>query len=431
MRQNVGSEREANGHAVRQASAGDGRWDGRNRGDGIARQGSHSGGAPVEPLAETLPAWCYRDAEFLELEKEHVFRRNWLLVGHASEVPSPGDYMTLDAVDERILVIRDGEGALRALHNVCRHRASRVVAGERGHCARAMICPYHGWTYNLDGTLRAVPAEASFGSLDKSLYALPAVELDQWMGFVFVRIKPGPGAPLSELMRPFDEELAPYRLSAHRPLQAPWTRTMDVNWKCIHDNDNEGYHVPVGHPGLRRLFGDSYYDESYEHGISRSYSRLREQISPVWSEGLYQRLLPAMEHLPADRQRVWLYFGVFPTFSLAVYPDMAEYFISLPLGPGRTLLRGCAYALPDARRVMRAVRYLNARINRQVQREDDKFCYWTNAGLKSSSYRGGPLSEKEVAVRQFHDRIRRLLPVAHEPHAPAPGQVTRRNAALA
>jgi len=387
--------------------------------------------AGERPVPETLPSWVYTDPEFLTLEKEHVFRRQWLLVGHLGEIPRGGDYMTLDAVDERIFVIRGEDGRVRALHNVCRHRASRVVTGERGNCAHAITCPYHGWTYGLDGRLRGVPAERSFRDLDKSKYPLPEVEMDVWHGFVFVRISPGPGPAVRELLAPFDGELEPYRLAAMTPHRRTWTEPMDVNWKCVHDNDNEGYHVPVGHPGLRRLFGDSYGDESFPGGVSRSQAVLQERVSPVWSEGLYQRLAPgACTHLPEPGRRKWLYFGLFPNTSLGIYPDMVEFFQCFPIAPGRSILRGAAYAHPDPSRTMRVVRYLNGRINRTVWREDLDFCHWAHAGMKSSSYQGGPLSDKEVGVRQFHDRIRALLPVARRPQPPAAGSVAEENRRL-
>ena len=101
-----------------------------------------------------LPAWTYDNDELMELEKEIVFRRNWLLVGHANEIPKPGDFMTLDAADERALVVRGRDGEVRAFHNLCRHRGSRVVAEPGGNCGSVITCPFHGWSYDLDGRLR-------------------------------------------------------------------------------------------------------------------------------------------------------------------------------------------------------------------------------------------------------------------------------------
>ena len=391
--------------------------------------GEDSAPSPAVRL-ETLPGWTYDNAEFLELEKEHLFRRQWQLVGHVSEVPAAGDYMTLDAVGERIAVVRDNDGTLHAFHNVCRHRASRVVAGDRGHCERALTCPYHGWTYAFDGRLRGVPEADSFGSLDTRQVRLPPVELEVWMGFVFVRIKPERGPGVAEMLQPWQAELAPYRLADLQPHGAQWQRNLAVNWKAVRDNDSEGYHVRIGHPGLQRLFGDSYYDEVGEHGVGRSFCRLLEQRSPGWSEGHYQALLPEATHLPASHRRVWLYFGLFPSLSLGIYPDMVEYYQVFPIGTGEACLRGRSFALPDERREMRAARWLNARINEQVWKEDLNFCFWTDAGVRSSSYAGGPLSEREIGVRDFHDRVRALLPVARRPRAPAIGRVAEVNADL-
>ncbi|MFB3117902.1 MAG: Rieske 2Fe-2S domain-containing protein, partial [Myxococcota bacterium] len=158
---------------------------------GVAKSGTAQDPLLAQPLselpAETLPAWVYRNPEFYELEREHIFKRGWLMVGHVSQVPNPGDYMTLDAVGERAVVIRGKDGVLRAFHNVCRHRASRVVRDETGNCPSAIVCPYHGWSYGFDGRLRGVPAEKTFARLDKEKMGLIELELEEWMGVVFVR----------------------------------------------------------------------------------------------------------------------------------------------------------------------------------------------------------------------------------------------------
>lgn len=109
-----------------------------------------------------LPPWTYRSDELTELEKEMVFRRQWLLVGHVSQIPEPGDYMCLDEVDERAIVVRGEDNVVRGFHNLCRHRGSRIVDQDRGHAGRAITCPFHGWCFNLDGTLRGCPKARGF-----------------------------------------------------------------------------------------------------------------------------------------------------------------------------------------------------------------------------------------------------------------------------
>jgi phenylpropionate dioxygenase-like ring-hydroxylating dioxygenase large terminal subunit len=119
-----------------------------------------------------LPAWTYNNDELTRLEMEQLFLCNWMFVGHVSDIPRSGDYQCFEMADERAVVVRDQDGQVRALHNVCRHRASRVVADDRGHCGKSLICPFHGWSYNLDGTLKNIPKADSFPDIDKQQFGL-------------------------------------------------------------------------------------------------------------------------------------------------------------------------------------------------------------------------------------------------------------------
>jgi phenylpropionate dioxygenase-like ring-hydroxylating dioxygenase large terminal subunit/DNA-binding transcriptional regulator YbjK len=377
-------------------------------------------------LHETLPAWVYRNLEFYELEREHIFKRSWLMVGHVSQVPNPGDYVILDAIGERALVIRGKDRILRAFHNVCRHRASRVVLGEAGTCAGAIACPYHGWTYDFDGKLRAIPAEKTFSNLDKDQMALMELELEQWMGIIFVRFA-GSGPSVESMMKDFDDEARQFRIEDMKP----WGRTVslieDFNWKFFCENDAEGYHVPKGHPGLRRLFGASYVDCKTNARASRSHATLQERPSSNWVERSYQRLLPEVAHLPENLRRAWVYYGFGPAFSMQLTPDLVDCYQVLPLGPDRCRIAGFSLALDDDRPPMRAARYLNQRLTRQVVKEDIDFCHWADGGLRTSGYPGGVLSELEFGVRVFQDWICEVLPVANRTEEPPMGMVSALN----
>ena len=377
----------------------------------------------------TLPTWIYHDPEFFELEKENIFRRNWLMVGHASHVPGPGDYLTVDLVGERVFVIRGRDGVLRAFDNVCRHRASRVVRGQSGNCSGQIVCPYHGWRYGFDGKLKGVPEEESFPRLEKSDVRLPELDLEEWMGFLFVRFA-GDGESVAALMAEKFDEASHYRFSEMQPLGPARTLDCDFNWKLFVENDSEGYHIPMGHPGLRRLFGTSY-EEDFEQGEgTQASSQLREQESSVWAERAYQRLLPEVSHLPEGLRRAWMYYGLFPSAVVQACPDVADCYQVLPTGPDSCQLLTFRVGLPDARREMRVARYLSERIIRNVIREDLSLCRLTNEGVKSERYAGGPLSALESGVAIFHDEIRDRIPVAGIQKRPAPGRVTTLNAQL-
>ena len=148
-------------------------------------------------MSDCLPTWAYSDPELLELEKETIFRKNWLLVGHVNDMPNARDYLTLDAMGERALVIRGNDNQIRGFHNVCRHRGAKLLNSSSGQCAHALTCPFHGWTYQLDGKLIGVPAENTFENLEKSTSGLVPLDLEIWMGFVFIRFN-GDGPSLAE-----------------------------------------------------------------------------------------------------------------------------------------------------------------------------------------------------------------------------------------
>lgn len=148
--------------------------------------------AATEPgLRYTLPAWVYHNEEFHELETQHVFLPSWQIVCHVSEVSRAGDYVAFEFFGQRGFVVRDEAGTLRAFHNVCAHRAHAVVAGERGSCDKFLRCNYHGWTYHLDGRNRSVSAPDSFPKFDRSRFGLKPIELETFMGMVFIRFRGG------------------------------------------------------------------------------------------------------------------------------------------------------------------------------------------------------------------------------------------------
>jgi phenylpropionate dioxygenase-like ring-hydroxylating dioxygenase large terminal subunit/AcrR family transcriptional regulator len=390
-----------------------------------------NGDAPAG-ATKTLPAWTYRNQEFFELEMDHVVDTSWQVVGHLSELQEAGDYLTLDYANRRVFVIRDKQGEVKAFHNVCRHRAARLCLGKEGNHRFNIICPYHGWSYAFDGSLKAMPAKETFPDLDIEKFGLKPVDLDIWNGFVFVRLKDDGGPKVGELMAAYEEELEPYRLAEMTPYGEDWDgKPIDVDWKNMMDNYLEGYHITVGHPGLNRMFASNYWVEADERATSRAFSTLVDDPSPVWAEGHYMRHLPRFDHLPEDRQRAWAYYGLFPNQALDIYPDQVSIFHVVPLGPGRCVLRGKSYAMADDRREVRAVRWLNGRINNLVQHEDDMLVSRVQDGLGSGAYTTGYFSEKEACLAAFHRNVRQRLPVAERDEAPPVGTVAEVNDRLA
>jgi len=201
----------------------------------------------------TLPAWTYHHEEFLALEKEALFLRSWQLVGHVSEVENPGDYLRFDLLGESAIVVRDARGGLRAFHNVCRHRASRLLKQRAGHCGTLITCPYHGFSYDLGGRLVAVVGVEDFDELDKSQHALVPLELEVHLGLIFVRFLADEGPSVARQLAPFEALLKGYLIADMRPLAPLTTQVLHANWKVAVENTLEAYHVATAHPRLKQL----------------------------------------------------------------------------------------------------------------------------------------------------------------------------------
>ena len=378
-----------------------------------------------------LPGWAYFSQELFDLECETLFKTHWQFVCHVNEAADIGAYVTFDVAGERALVIRGHDGILRAFHNLCRHRGSRIVPEARGVCNKAMVCPYHGWAYNLDGGLRGIANRDSFPPMQAEKWGLKPLEMEIWNGLVFIRFQAGPQPSVAEVLARFDDEIAPYDLANMVPTDS---NSMDdllpVNWKSVRDVDNEGYHVRQAHPGLHQLYGDGYFDEPYVNGTSRSVGTFNEAYGHRWSVRKYREILPEADRLPLHQRRQWIYFGMFPNFVLGLYPDSVIYYQEVPQSAEQTVQRGMCYRRAKESREMKAARYLSGRIDRDTAEEDQMLMVWSCEATKSSAYDGVILSDLEYGVKTYHDHLRQLLPVMEQPVPPKPGQMAHVNDTL-
>lgn len=365
--------------------------------------------------ASSLPAWIYTDPRFFELERTKIFRQSWHIMGHINDAPKPGDYVTLDVLGERVVTLRGEDGKLRSFHNVCRHRAAKLAPASRGSCGHRLVCPYHAWSYGLDGQLAAIPKWQGFENFEKASHGLPPVEQEIFQGFIFVRFEKGLPS-VSEMMTPYAQELEPYELETLIPNGRVTLRPRSVNWKNVADNYSDGMHIPVAHPGLSRLFGSSYKIEAQEW-VDKMSGKLLPNPDENWSERAYQKLMSSMDHIPANRRHLWVYYKLWPNVAFDIYPDQVDFMQFIPVSATQTLIREIAYVYPHTSRELTAARYLNWRINRQVNAEDTVLIEGVQAGMASSSYTSGPLSPKEVCLASFANRMRALIPEARNQNA--------------
>ena len=376
-----------------------------------------------------LPAWTYNSDELTQLEMEELFLRSWCFVGHVSDIPNPGDYQCFEMADERAVVVRDQDGQVRAFHNVCRHRASRVVGEDKGHCGKAFICPFHGWSYNLDGTLKNIPKADSFPPIDKQQFGLKSIDCEVWHGMIFIRFG-GDGAAIAELFAEAAEEIGLYRIEDMQPLDEAYQYKFNLDWKAVLDIDNEGYHVPIGHPELFDLVGGTYTDQPLEGGLSRSCGAINQRKHRLQRNRDYVATLPEESYLPESHQQLWIYWGLFPGFVLTLFPDQVEIYQIYPTGNQQSVMAGVTYALPDDRVEMQKARDLNRDINMDVGDEDIQLIEWAAAGMRSSAFDGVILSDLELGVGSFQNQLRELLPVVSLDQEPEAGSLKEVNERL-
>lgn len=381
---------------------------------------------PRQGQRNTLAPWTYLSPEFFDLETS-LFKNHWMLAGHISSLRNSGDYVTFDAVGERAFVVVDQQGSLRGFHNVCRHRGARLLTNS-GNCKNRISCPFHGWSYALDGALGAVPLPDTFDSFDKQAHSLKPLPVEVWQGFVFVSFV-AQEVSVAEKLQSIDAEASVYNIAQMEPLAPAYDQRRPYNWKVIHDIDNEGYHVPVGHPSLQQLYGQSYNDR-IEQGLPVSDAVINEKPARLWSVRHYQSLLPHFDHLPAHRQKSWWYVGLFPNAVIAFYPEMVEYYMTVPVSVSETRYRGQQFGLPDNRRETSAARYLSMRINSITEAEDESFVNDMQEGMRSSVFPEPVLSSIEAGVQFFHQNIQAQLPVARQCEEPPAGTVRQMNARL-
>lgn len=347
---------------------------------------------PALARASTIPARWYTDPAILAAEKSRVLGRTWQAVGHADKVAGSGSYLACDIAGEPVLVTRTQEGELRAFSNVCRHRGALLAEGAGP--SNAIRCPYHAWTYALDGKLLSQPEFEGVEEWDRTQVCLPPFRVEAWGPFVFVN-QYHDAPPLSEVLGAIPEEIAhmgcpidSLRFSQRREY------IVECNWKVYIDNYLEGYHLPAAHPSL---FRELDY-KNYRVDTFRYYS---SQIAPIRAK---DRAGESRRYQFSDEGRSALYYWLFPNFMLNVYPDNLSSNLIVPLGLDRTLTIFEWFAWSGE------VEQATIDFSDEIQREDIRICESVQRGLSSMHYNQGRYSVKrENGVHHFHGLLSEFL----------------------
>ena len=348
------------------------------------------------PLAEayTIPAPWYLEPEILRLENERVFGGNWIAVGRVDQVKLAGEFFTAELAGEPLLVVRGADGELRAFYNVCRHHAAAVATAPCG-MAQSFRCPYHGWNYGLDGTLKGMPEFAGVCNFDRATNGLVPVAVETWENFVFVNLAEN-AISLRSYLSDIDERVAPLALNSLY-FQSRRDYTLNCNWKVYVDNYLDGvYHVPHLHKGLNSVLDYAHY--TIENG-----ERFCLQSSPM---------VVSEEHAEVSatrtRDRAW-YFWLYPNFMINVYEGVMDTNLVLPMGPDKCRVV-FDFFFADVSPEREEQNAASVETSDRVQEEDVGICESVQRGLASRAYGAGRLSvRREAGEHLFHRLLARDL----------------------
>jgi len=359
--------------------------------------------APISAEPRSLSAAAYNSAAFFGAEMEHLHRRNWFFVGRADETPNGGDFRAVDTVAGPVLLVRDHAGELRAFANCCRHRGSLLLSGSGNR--RAIVCPYHGWGYRLDGSLAGAPEMESAAGFRAEEHGLIPIRMEAWEGFLFLTLD-REAPPLLVHLGNLPEVFGSHRLGE---MVCTWRIEFDAacNWKLLVENAMEAYHTGYIH---RESVGAQKAATIATTGEWQCIQVLDERSVAVL--GAAPPPFPPLAGLSEEAQRGTYFSMILPTTQFAVAQDSMWWLQMRPVAPDRTVLSigGCFARATQARADFEAKAAAYYARWKRVGEEDVGMLEVQQRGLGSALYRPGPLAPREGAVDRIDRWVLERLP---------------------
>ena len=366
---------------------------------------------PLTTLEASIPAHYYYDARHYERELDAFWYAMWVVAGREEEIPNPRDYKVVKIGTQGILILRDTEGTLRAFHNTCRHRGSILCTEEAGSVrGRRIVCPYHNWTYELDGTLVATPRQMETAGFDMKDYPLFDVAVDTWGGFLFVNLAGREAAPLSEALGDIPGQFTRYGFP---DLRIGKRIILDVkaNWKLLFENFSECFHCPPVHPELCEIV--SAYRDAGAWGLRYDTAgnllkelrpRYKPEAATLTMDGT--ALIPPFKGL-TDEERQTLYIAQTfrPNLFLNVHPDYVNSHMMFPTGPESVRMVYDWLFEPESMRLPTFSLEHYVTLWDLTNRQDARNCQWQQEGIHSRELRHGNFVPQEVVCHQFNQWV--------------------------
>ena len=362
----------------------------------------------MSTVSKTLPARYYTDSALFRQEIESFFFQGWICAGRADNIPNAGDYFLREIAGESIIVVRGDSGLVEAFYNVCRHRGTRLCSAAEGSFAGRIQCPYHGWTYGLDGRLLGAPHMDHPETFQRSDYPLHKLHTDLWDGHVFINARPHPD-PLAVQLADLPTRFAPWRMDELR-LHQRIVYDVHANWKLIVANYNECLHCPVLHPALNRLAdylgSDNEAPQPTYIGGSMSFRGAAQTMS---MDGKRRRdYLPGLSE--NQRNRV-SYYVVYPNLLLSLHPDYMMTHTLWPRAVDRTEIVCEWYFHPAELSKPDFVATDAIEFWDVTNREDWHIVELSQAGIQSRAYTPGPYSSREELLAAFDQVVIQRNPI--------------------
>lgn len=362
------------------------------------------------PALPDVPAARYYDPAFAALEMQHVWKKNWLLACLETELPQPGAYRLFEQVDQSVIVSRGKDGAIRAFHNICRHRASALLLEPAGKAMR-FVCPYHSWGYSLEGKLVSVPDAHDFACLDKSTHGLLPVRSETWRGLVFINLDPD-AAPLADFLAPMAEQTAGFPLERLVVKDRIFVE-MECNWKAAYHNFLEIYHVATVHAKSLAPYLDSpsFVVALFENGHSRFATRKRK------GDSIFQSALPIPEDIDEVFRQCTIALPTFPNTFCALDPTGFTLQSFWPAGPGKSIMEARLVGWPSDSAEDRDYWTAMRPTVKSILAEDLRLFGSIQRGLESGLMPKVTMGYQERACYWFEEEIDRRIGVENIPEA--------------
>ncbi len=363
--------------------------------------------------ATTLPQRYFVSPEVFAEEQAKIFAMQWICVGHQSRISRVGDYFVQPVAGESLIVVRDKGGEIHGFYNVCRHRGTRLCEEASGHLS-VIRCPYHAWTYGLEGCLTGAPHMDDVPGFDKADYSLHAVKLALWEGFIFVSLAEDPRL-LEQAFAPLAGKFSHWNLPQLRSARRI-EYDVRANWKLIIENYSECYHCPSVHPLLSKITpSDSSENDLSEGPFLGGFMSIAKGKSLTMSGNVCA--LPVGDIHDEDHVRVF-YYSIFPNMLLSLHPEYVMVHQLWPQSPEQTLIQCDWFFHPEAAGVNApgynpedAVEFWN-----MTNKQDWRVCELSQQGIASRAYQPGPYSPRESIPAAWDREYLRVMP----PLTPSP-----------